>query len=255
MPVDPLSSATRTAKRNLMVVSVLSITYRAFNVSVEKIPVAGLSIDFDDRVFIFLLAVSLLWFLLTFSLYYFIDVRNVQPTLHLVGSEKRYADAIGGYIGINESHIVAKLRKAFPTYTFNSTGVGVLLRQIEAGNLYMAEQALGDGNVFSPRSSLQILTWPYGRDHEPDVVQDDASNSRLFIEAARIIRVELRKYKRRFCIYLLLRLPRRYAVRAAYLLRDYGTDGALPVALGIVALLGLFNLIGFGWLQHLTPPK
>jgi hypothetical protein len=59
MAVDPLSPATRATKRNLLVASMLAITYRAFDVSIDKIPVAGLSISFDNRVFAFLLIATL----------------------------------------------------------------------------------------------------------------------------------------------------------------------------------------------------
>jgi hypothetical protein len=52
---DPLSPATRATKRNLLLASVLAISANAFNVSIDKIPVAGLSITFDDRLFAFLL--------------------------------------------------------------------------------------------------------------------------------------------------------------------------------------------------------
>ena len=68
MGIDPLSSATRTAKRNLLLVSLAIITVKAFNVTIEQIPLANLSIKFDPGALGFLLTISLLYFLLTFEL-------------------------------------------------------------------------------------------------------------------------------------------------------------------------------------------
>jgi hypothetical protein len=60
---DPLSSATRTAKRNLLTAATVAITYSAFDVSISKIPLGGLAIEFDNRVFGFLLMAVLLYFM------------------------------------------------------------------------------------------------------------------------------------------------------------------------------------------------
>src|SRR5258708_5111953 len=87
---DPLSSATRANKRNLLVVSVIAISASAFNVSIDKIPVGGLSMSFDDRLFAFLLVVVLLYFLATFILYYTIDMKNLDPTGHQLAAEKKF---------------------------------------------------------------------------------------------------------------------------------------------------------------------
>ena len=82
MTTDPLSTATRTAKRNLLATATVAITYSAFDVSISKIPVSGLAIEFDNRVFAFLLIAVLLYFMVTFALYYYIDIRNVDEPRH-----------------------------------------------------------------------------------------------------------------------------------------------------------------------------
>jgi hypothetical protein len=97
MAVDPLSPATRAAKRNLLSVSVAAITYRAFDVSISRIPLGGLEIAFDNRVFAFLLLVLLLYLIATFALYYFIDIRNIEKPVHLVEKEKNHAAKINGF--------------------------------------------------------------------------------------------------------------------------------------------------------------
>src|SRR5260370_19711930 len=94
---DPISSATRANKRNLLVVSVIAISASAFNVSIDKIPVGGLSISFDDRLFAFLLVVVLLYFLATFILYYAIDMKNLDPTGHQLAAEKKFQQRLAAF--------------------------------------------------------------------------------------------------------------------------------------------------------------
>jgi phosphotransferase system glucose/maltose/N-acetylglucosamine-specific IIC component len=94
---DPLSSATRAVKRNLLIASVLAISANAFNVSVDKIPVGGLSVNFDSRLFAFLLVVTLLYFFCTFVIYYAIDMKNLEPTTHQQEAEKKSNSKINGF--------------------------------------------------------------------------------------------------------------------------------------------------------------
>jgi hypothetical protein len=75
---DPLSPATRATKRNLLLASVIAISASAFNVSIDRIPVGGLSITFDDRLFAFLLLIVLAYFLCIFILYYAIDIKKYR---------------------------------------------------------------------------------------------------------------------------------------------------------------------------------
>jgi hypothetical protein len=79
---DPLSSATRATKRNLLIVSLLAITFKAFNVTTDKLSFLGLAMTYDQGTFEFLMAVSLFYLLLTFALYYYIDIRNFPRTSH-----------------------------------------------------------------------------------------------------------------------------------------------------------------------------
>ena len=90
MAVDPLSTATRGAKRNLLIAAMLAITVKAFNISIDKIPVGPFSISYDPRVFSFLLLCVLMYFLCIFALYYFIDIRNVDKTEHQNASDKLF---------------------------------------------------------------------------------------------------------------------------------------------------------------------
>src|SRR4051812_6371044 len=114
---DPLSGATRATKRNLLVASVLGIAANAFRVSVDKIPIAGLSINFDDRLFSFLLLCVLIYFLGTFILYYSIDINNFEKTSHQTESEKRYRlrinDFDSHYLTLMQNDLQARAPKEF----------------------------------------------------------------------------------------------------------------------------------------------
>jgi hypothetical protein len=59
---SPLSSATRATKRNLLAVSLVAIAANASNLRVHQILVVGLSIDFENRVFSFLMLTALVIF-------------------------------------------------------------------------------------------------------------------------------------------------------------------------------------------------
>jgi len=86
--IDPLTSATRTTKRNLLTASVVAITFKAFDISADKIPVAGVTITFNRGVFEFLLVMVLLYFLATFILYYYIDIKNFPRLVHQEETEE-----------------------------------------------------------------------------------------------------------------------------------------------------------------------
>jgi hypothetical protein len=64
---SPLSSATRATKRNLLAESLVPIAANTSNLRVYQISVVGLSIDFEDRLFSFLmLAVPFSFWVLSF---------------------------------------------------------------------------------------------------------------------------------------------------------------------------------------------
>jgi hypothetical protein len=122
--IDPLSSATRTAKRNLLVAATVAITYSAFDVSISKIPVGGLAIEFDNRVFSFLLVVVLIYFTATFALYYFIDIRNIEATKHQSDTEIRYRQDREDFWNSHAAAVMTKIGKSLPKgvgYNRNAT--------------------------------------------------------------------------------------------------------------------------------------
>jgi hypothetical protein len=117
MPVDPLSPATRNAKRNLLVASVLTITYEAFDVTISKIPIAGLSIDFDNRLFGFLLFATMTYFSLTFLLYYAIDINNISSTPHQDNVENTYKSHLQSFPDYISSGLLHAIKTKLPDNT------------------------------------------------------------------------------------------------------------------------------------------
>jgi hypothetical protein len=236
MPVDPLSSTTRTTKRNLLVASVLAITYKAFNVTIDKIPVAGLSINFDNRVFTFLLLITLLYFLLTFVLYYFIDIRNIETTAHQTASEKLFRDALHRFVSDYDSKLKKEVKERFPDYD---------IPQIEIAGTLAGQLATG--------AYPKVSKFPGGR----KIILDDYPEPKpepdpAFVKTAHHM---LRRYKRSYWIRYFSLLPRRYSIRLTYLVRNYLTDGLLPIALGCFAIIVLYGKVGVQWIQLLTPAQ
>ena len=78
----------------------MGITIKAFNVTIEKIPLGGLAIKFDNRVFSFLLLLALIYFLPILLIYYFIDIRNFNPTKHQQNVLGRHNERIGAILMI-----------------------------------------------------------------------------------------------------------------------------------------------------------
>jgi hypothetical protein len=228
-----LSPTTRTTERNLLVASVLAITYKAFHVTIDKIPVAGLSLNFDNRVFTFLLLIALVYFLCTFVLYYFIDIRNNEPTAHEVASEKAFNDSLDRFVRKYDSAVQIDLTKRFPEYSFMGDGsLGSILRNLEQ------------------MSVARITTGP--RDQTKRISFKDAGTDPKLAAATQQI---LRRYWWRRKLYYVSLLPRLYCIRATYFVRDYLTDGILPIVLGLFAIAAVYDVVGVGWIRTIAPPQ
>lgn len=253
--LDPLSQPTRTAKRNLLVVSVLAITYKAFDVTIDKIPVAGLSLTFDNRVFVFLLLVSLLYSFLTFVLYYFIDIKNIEATSHEELNEKRYKSGIDLFAVQYDDKIRKALAEKNPGYVYRGSYAGLMtvLRKIEVGKLYTesANMPSAPSQLFTIHEVGKTIS-PFN----PGLPLVSASaHPKLYLDSSRLIRKLMRKYRRQFLFFKFRSWSQLNSIRLIYLIRNYGTDGILPVGLAIVAILALYELIPVDWLRRVAPPK
>jgi len=237
MAVDPLSSATRAAKKNLLAASLVAITFKSFDVSIDAIPVAGLVLRFDSGLFSFLLIVVIAYTLITFSLYYYIDMRNIEKTKHQVSSENKYRSSIRFFQEAYEGKIRSAVRSKISDELYATINV------FSDGGGGMKDYTPSEGDW-----TITIQERKSGGQHlnPPD-------NEALYKTVNEVIIKHLESYRWRIFLHKILILPKLLAVRAAYFFRNYLTDGILPILSGTIALLGLFNMINLGWLQSIVP--
>lgn len=228
---DPLSPATRATKRNLLLASVVAISANAFNVSVDRIPVAGLSISFDDRLFAFLLLVVLVYFFCTFVLYYVIDIKNLETTEH----QKAVKDAQSERIGTFAEHYLKRIREDLQNllpegYVHVNPGQKTLLEQNPSRVTYVVIQGEKDTRIIE-RSTLGSTATKL----------DD--RLRTWIESY----PKEKKENIRRSGYPVIRM------RVLYSLRNYFFDGALPIALALGALAAILFHLDLTWIQGYLP--
>jgi hypothetical protein len=237
---DPLSPATRATKRNLLIASVLAISANAFNISIDKIPLAGLSVNFDDRLFAFLLVITLAYFLSTFVLYYAIDIKNLGPTKHQIDAESGHTRKLENFSYIFTERIKTRLRKKV-----------------------RPEFDIPDGtDIYGNQHTVEFF-----RDHEYVVTQvaPDALGVRTIATVARTDNFDLYSSLDKRVDVWVGRYPAAwrwfyrkqrlllFGTRAMYFTRNYFFDGMLPIALGIFALAAILGHIDLHWIQKFLP--
>ena len=234
---DPLSSATRATKRNLLVASVLAISANAFNVTVEKIPVGGLSINFDSRLFAFLLLVVLLYFFCTFAVYYTIDIKNAEKTTHQTKSEELYERRVLAFSENFKTNAANSLhRELGPEHS-------ILINESFANRkLNPTDKGFYRIHRHRPERSFDPYT-PVERTQEPELYSKlDPLITRWHARYPRAAALD--QWRAGFMVGL---------VRSTYFIRNYILDGALPIALGCIAILATFGLIDLAWIQKWLP--
>jgi hypothetical protein len=229
---DPLSTATRATKRNLLVASVLAISANAFNVSVDKIPVGGLSITFDDRLFAFLLLVVLIYFLCTFILYYIIDIKNIEDTVHQTTVEAAFNRRIANFPSAYTERMQKDLQGLAPAYRI--VLVSNFAHFLSIGN---TAQTTYQMTTHAARGVAIV------RDQEELLYKQLDERHRYWISQFPKARAA---DKRRAQLPLT-------AMRAMYFLRNYFFDGALPIALGLFALVAILGRLNLAWIQNYLP--
>ncbi|MFZ0845662.1 MAG: hypothetical protein WAM62_07705, partial [Pseudolabrys sp.] len=95
--LDPLSSATRATKRNLLGTSTLSIAIKAFDINIEHVDVLGVEVDAAKGALTFILLAAQIYFLLSFLVYYVVDFLNIEPTPHQERAASDDSEAIDRY--------------------------------------------------------------------------------------------------------------------------------------------------------------
>ena len=278
--LDPLSPATRAVKRNLLVASVLAITIKAFDVTIDKIPLGSLSITFDNRVFVFLLLISLTYFFVIFLLYYFIDIRNVEDTPLQTQREAMLPTALDNFPIKYQQRILDYLNGKYPGVLF-STGQESIANALGlmhyrplifgplAAHWWWPERLrrkrkenygkrVVSKRLYHPlKSPRELLIMQVRHEYEDfgRVPQTTEEFRALNLGAARFLRQEMRRYRSRYELFARSERARLKAMRAIYFIRNYGTDGLVPIALALVAFGVLYEWIPVDWLRHIAPPK
>jgi hypothetical protein len=244
MAVDPLSPATRATKRNLLVASVLAITYRAFDVTINTIPIAGLSIAFDRRLFAFLLIVTLFYFTTTFSLYYFIDIRNLEKTPHRKEREEAYQLAINGFWSHHAAKVMRRLQRALPDDVKLNLNDGTLAKTF---------QEIQHGQFDFDNSIPRYFAVYRGELNNAPVMLKRDTDAHIFATIDKHIDSACRSYRRKQTWHRRRSKFLLYAVRALYFIRDYLLDGILPLLLALLAFATLLRWIDLQGLRELVP--
>ena len=263
---DPLSGATRALKRNLLLVSLVAVTFKAFKIKVEHISVAGVNMDFDRGVFEFLILVSLVYFLLTFSLYYYIDIRNVRKTDHQVRTDAwqktrikefifkywKQTNAMGQQpkrpphteITINKKymHLLERIaeKTSYPTTLDTLQELGAVPPQTEDRIDYLSIATI------SPAGIRNIIMEDRGGQVESERREAILKVERIAVRRSEEFSKKYRRFKARL-------LPRIATVHAAYIIRNYGTDGLLPILFALVVLAVLYNFFDVSQLPNVLP--
>jgi hypothetical protein len=233
---DPLSPATRAIKRNLLVASVLAISANAFNVSIDKIPVGGLSITFDDRLFAFLLVIVLVYFLCTFILYYLIDIKNIEATGHQEKVEETLKTRLDAFAARYSRKVLDDLQTLTAEYriVLHHAFDGFLQR----GAMSPAEKPYRIFTKSSP-GSVEVPRTESMEDLYSKIEQ------RILYWTKRFPSDRLSDRRRAL-------FPAR-AVRAMYFLRNYFLDGFFPIGLGVFGLIAILGHLNLSWMQDYLP--
>lgn len=251
MSHDPLSPATRTTKRNLLAASVMAITYSAFDIHISKLPIAGLAIDFDDRVFSFLLLSVLFYFSVTFAVYYFVDIRNLEKTPHELENEKSTQYSQNAFWSTHAKAVLGEIGDAIAPNV-------VVTHPATLGNLFqkMEEPFFDMGKVDNfcqvVASELRIvLPKSATREHQDPLSRD--ANSDLYARADAIIRKAFIQYLAKRRCHRQRMILRLRAVRIFYYFRNRILDGYFPFVLALIAFASLLHIIDLHWLRYLVP--
>lgn len=250
MAIDPLSPATRAAKRNLLAISAVAITYKVFNVTIETIPIGGLKIDFERGAFTFLIICGLVYFGITFVLYYWIDIKNLERTPH----QEVTTDKI-------------KLKLSNFRYRTVQSVCSAIQNQLPPSNSIPAGTSGLDENVFLILEAQEkSLLRRIGCDLRFTVVDNSGGDRQLrfvnvtteecpapFRAALDAAVKKIRWYRWRYLPYRLVMFAWTTSVRLTYGFRNYGTDGILPVALMLFAIAAMYDLVSVRWLVNIVP--
>lgn len=265
---DPLSGATRALKRNLLLASVVAIAFKAFKVSVDHISLAGISANFDRGVFEFLIILSLLYFLVTFCLYYYIDISNLQETDHQARTaswkNSRRREFMSRYWEETDKLVRQLPLPSHSEIYINQNYLHVLQRTIERPSYpstmdYLKESGAvplhGDERIdyitlgIKPSGTRALLP----RSEAENQIGAEREAAMKLVDEIAIRRAK--EFPKHLRLHSARLLPRLIFVRGAYVIRNYGTDGILPVFFAISALCVMYNIFDPAHLMGWLPPE
>lgn len=253
MAIDPLSNTTRVERRNLLAVSTIAITSKAFSVAVDTIPVAGLSIHFETGVFSFLLMISTVYFLVVFLLYYFVDLKDFPVPNHLKETDKIYSEKVAAYRQREIRRLNPLIEALMPPgyrAVVDDRLVGNALT--DADDLW-PQRSKFDASVSTAHGETPIKLLYRGEGDKDSKWLKRSDNLELQQKAEEVLYKLLNTYGHRVHLYRMMLRPKLYAIHFLYMLRLYAIDGILPVCLAVLAVAALYNLIDVTWLSNLVP--
>jgi hypothetical protein len=235
---DPLSAATRASKPNLLVASILAITYRAFDISLWTLAGRPTDPTVDPRALTFLLIAALLYLTASFILYYVIDVRNFEATSDQADTEGAYAIARMRAWQIHAQRTLRRvrigLRAKYDVFGGEEKLVAYLQR-VDEGDWH--DGASLDGFATDVLGSMKFYTW------RPRIEKDLKEDHDTYVQLHGMISRSLLNFGLWRALYNVPFWPRLYAIRGLYWLRAYVFDGLLPLAFGAIALAALFQVV------------
>ena len=250
--IDPLSPATRAAKRNLLVASMLSITYSAFNVMLGGLFMRdGIKIG-DPRAVTFLLVASLAYFLVSFVIYATVDYMNAVATPHQEDVEGGYALARMRTV----QQVADRTLRQLQRWINSKYGSG--LYDLRGGEEELLErlQLMDEDNwqagisLYShAREVVDKMTLYSWRDRSEVAVSEDRER---YSEMISLVERALGRFKTYQQFYVIPVLPKLIAVRALYLARD-SMDTVLPPMVAVLGLAALLQQVDLRFIADLIP--
>jgi hypothetical protein len=210
---------------------VVGIAANAFNVSIEKIPIAGLSISFDDRLFSFLLVIVLLYFFLTFTLYYAIDIKNLEVPAHQTAAESWFIESQTTF-GIRYfEKLQEKMSRLTPDrYRLNLTNFS---------GFYANDMP----TVASYKLTNAISGQELPRDENKEIYERLDNLQTKHVKQYAAAKMGNRRIARLWLS----------GTRLMYTARNYFFDGILPIGLGAIAIVTLLGHFDLSWMQSYMP--
>jgi hypothetical protein len=256
---DPLTSATRDTKKNLLAVALVAITYKAFDISTDTIPIAGMAIKFDRSVFEFLLLVVLAYQLITFILYYYIDIRNFDRLAHQDATEKWRQGRVNSLTYAMWRNAGAKTQPRADSSDTSTSKIRISAAQGYWEHLNKwTKDTPGLVRLLirmrrEPIKYAEIISVHRIDDARNITIGEDLAHAEIRKAAEESLRAYSRWFPLRYLWVIATTSPRTWTVRTAYFLRNYGFDGVLPVIAALIALTALYGFLDVHALARLGP--